>query len=269
MAEKKKKTAVSSYDRQKWLDYLEGGKGITEISVLADRDIRIVKRHLEIAQEERTVARVRHDFLLGKMAQHHDDLSAEIGRVRHLLSIYPPSNIVPADSLKAKIHYALREHIKRFTLGNLLEDYENSFAKSRLLKERIRNALSIKETQLNSAFPKEIQLNSWTSTLIAEMDSGRFFNTSFEDAYDQRRQHTGAYDVRYLSCALARSYVPENNVARVKTALEALVNAARVYQPEWEEDRRINKEIVAQITEELEVLTVKRLIPGRCSFCPV
>ena len=64
---REKKTAVSPYERKKWLEQLDSGVGITKIAKAAGRDIRIVKDHIDTAREEVQAANVRKEFLLKRL----------------------------------------------------------------------------------------------------------------------------------------------------------------------------------------------------------
>ncbi|MFC1940762.1 hypothetical protein ACFLXO_08825 [Chloroflexota bacterium] len=139
------KIAVSVSDRRRWLEQLESGKGITEIARAAKRDIRIVKAHIEIARDEKQSSDVKREFLIGVLKQHQADLLAEAERLRHVISIYPPLPVVPGDVIKRKIHEALKEHIKRSRLIELLASYENATMENNKNRDIIRRALVTKE----------------------------------------------------------------------------------------------------------------------------
>ncbi len=153
---RRSRLAVSSYDRRLWLEELERGKGITEISRAAGRDIRVVKRHIEMAREEGLIARTRQDFLLGRLERHQGDLLAEVRRMRQLITQYPPPQLIPGDPVQQKIHDALKEHIRRLPMKALLELHESAVAEFKQAQESVSSQLAYKEAELISALPWEV-----------------------------------------------------------------------------------------------------------------
>ena len=61
------KIEVTKYERNRWLEKQEQGVGVTEIAKSAGRDIRVVKRHLGIAQQEAETTQARTGFIRSRM----------------------------------------------------------------------------------------------------------------------------------------------------------------------------------------------------------
>lgn len=263
-----KKSAVSSYERRRWLEQLESGKGVTEIARASGRDIRIVKRHLEIAQEESQITHARREFLLGLLQQHQEDLLAEVRRLRHLINLYPPPPLVPEDTMKQKIHDALKEHVERRPLRGLLESYQGIAEENNRERKRIRSLLARKEAGIVSILSKGITTHPWARVIMDDLESGLLLDNSSGPAYNQNRQSDGMYEVRYGTFNLTRSTIPETETKEVIDAHKKLVSFARDYCSVFQEYRRRLKEIADKVTDELDIFTIKRLVPGRCRFCP-
>ena len=84
---KGRRSSITSEERNRWLNELEkgNGNGITRIAATARHDIRTVKKHIETARSERYVKQARHDFLLGRLELHNEDILGEVRRMRNVL----------------------------------------------------------------------------------------------------------------------------------------------------------------------------------------
>ena len=264
-----KKIAVSRSERRRWLDRLESGKGITEIARAAGRDIRIVKEHIEIAREEKQSAEVKREFLLGVLKQHQEGLLAEVGRLRHVVSVYPPSSVIPGDTIKRKIHEALRQHLKRSPLIGLLESYESAVEENNKEGEYIRNQLRKKEDEILAELPAGVVTHPWTRTILDDLETGLLKDETPGVIYNQDKQSDGDFEVRYGTFNLTRSNIPETHQKAVIDAHKKFISSARTYSDRFDKHRRLLKEIASAINDELDVLTIRRSVPGSCSYCPV
>lgn len=264
-----KKPAVTPYERRRWLEQLESGKGITEISRAAGRDIRVVKRHMEVAQEEGHIAHARRDFLLGRLEQHQGDLLVEVQRLRQLITLYPPPSLIPEDSVLQKIHDALREHTKRLPLKGLLKSYEDTVAEYKQDRVSVSDQLSQKEAELASGLPKEVATYPWTPTLVEALELGLPLDESSGRTYVKERQGEGMYKVRWGASHLTHSPVSETEVPVVVDAHKKLLSLAEGYRPLFQGQRRRFRERADLVVEDLDVLVIKRLVPGRCRYCPL
>jgi len=115
-----RRPAVSRYERQRFLEELENGVGITEIARRAGRDIRVVKRNLDIAEQDRELARARRGFIRGRLEQHQEDLLAEVSRLKEVARRGSAYSLEPEDCLKRKVHEGLKQHVKRQPLHEYL-----------------------------------------------------------------------------------------------------------------------------------------------------
>lgn len=58
-------------------------------------------------------------------------------------------------------------------------------------------------------------------------------------------------------------------MAEVTRAYAELLLIAQGHFQFFEQDHRRFKEIAEPITDELDTLTIKRLVPGHCKYCPI
>lgn len=259
-----KKPSVSSYDRRRWLEQLKAGKGITEIARAAKRDIRVVKRHIEVAQEEILKANARKDFLRDLLQQHQDDLLDEVRRLGSIVSLPIPRTLSPGRA-RQKYYDAFKEHLKKSSLKGLLESYEEIVLEGDRLKKYIMEQLLSSETELKASLPDEAKTYSWVESIVDDLVSGFVPD---ESAYTREKQSDGAYEIKYKNKNLTRVTLPQKDVEAAVESHKKLVTLARNYQSVVDEYRQRREEIAETITDELDVLAIKRLVPGRCKYCP-
>lgn len=263
-----KKPAVTSYERKRWLEQLENGKGITMISEEARRDIRVVKRHIEIAREERNVARARHDFLLGKLEQHQADLLDEVRHLQQLIAKSTPTSLRPDDPIGQKIYDALAEHVKRLPLKGLLEKYEEAVTEFKRALWEVNQKLEEKEAELKSVMPDKIDIYPWTPAVMEHLESNMPLNESSGRKYNIEKEALESCRVSWGSSILTRSSIIEAEIQTIIDFHEELLSFAETVKPSLQKQLNQINERGDFLADELDIYLLKRMIPGRCRYCP-
>ena len=259
-----KKPGVSSYERRRWLEQLDAGKGITEIARAAKRDIRIVKRHIEVAREEVMKGNARKEFLLSLLQRHMDDLLDEVGRLKSVVSLRIPRTLEPGRA-RQKYYDALKEHLKKFSLKRLLESYEEIVSEADQLKQRIIDQLLSSENELKATLPEKAKTHSWIESIVDELISGFVPD---ESVYTQKKQSDGTYEIKFKNRNLTRVTLSKKNTEAAVESHKKLVSLTHEYETEVDEYRQRRNDIAETIADELDVIAMKRLVPGRCRYCP-
>lgn len=264
-----RRSAITPAERRMWLEQLEGGRGITEISRKAGRDIRIVKHHIEIATEERQIGMAKRDFLVGRIEQHQQDLLAEVRRLQQVTKRYPPARIVPNDTIARKIHEGLKEHVRRLALKSLLESVEEATREFERTRESISTQLAQKETELATTMPQEVRRLPWTPAIVEVLETGQLRGESTGFEYSAEKRGSGLCDVNWGAYHLTRSPVSEDLVPTIIEIHKRLLSYSAEYVSLFQKERDRFSELKSQINEELDVFIIRRLVPGRCRYCPV
>ena len=262
------KRAVSKYERRRWLDELEQGKGITDIAKRAGRDIRIVKRNIDIAQEERLISHVRQEFLKGRLEQHYDDLFREIQRLKLILGVFPPVDLLPVDATQLKFHKALRDHIKRTDLNNHLERYGQMIDEFREERKRIESKLVQKEKVIFRKLSIGGVLSNWSKIIIEAVESGVPLSSLSEQPYNQEKTTDGKYEVLWQASRLILTPVTKVEASTIMDAHSQLTTVSTKLLSNIQQYRQLITEAGKEIAEELDTLIMKRLLPGHCDYCP-
>lgn len=264
---RKRKPAVSSYERRQWLEELEKGKGITQIASDAGRDIRVVKHHIDIALQEREVTRARHDFLVGRLEQHQEDLLNDVRRIRSRVMQFPPHNLEPDDILERKVHDGFKEHIRHVLLKDLregLQSFHNLVGEYDEMRRKFEKKLLAKEKKLVSTLPQGLILYPWTPRIMEVLDAGGDSGLP----YAENKQEDGTYMPSWGAYKLTKSSITKTDLDMVLKAHRKLTSELERYKPLVQEHRLRHAELVGPIAEKLDVISVKRWVPGRCQYCP-
>jgi hypothetical protein len=259
------KPSISSYDRRRWLEQLNAGTGITEIARAAGRDIRVVKRHIEIASEEVVKASVRKEFMLGRLQQHQDDLLDEVERIRAVIHISVPRTLIPGET-RNRIYDSFKDHIKKTALSRLLDYYEEIVEEGNGLKLNIVNSLHPAEIEFEKNLPQIVKTARWASGIAEDLISGYIPDAN---AYSYQKQIDGTYEVHYKDRKLIRNTVRKEDAEAVEASHKKLVELADKYKSQVDEYRNRRLDIAEKITDELDVLALKRMVTGKCRYCPV
>jgi hypothetical protein len=261
---------ISPKERLKWLEKLEDGQGITSISQEAERDIRIIKRNIDLAREERQTIRVRHDFLLGKLEQHQGDLLDEVRRLKEFVTHFPPK-LVPDEPVQNLIREALLEHVNRLPLKGLFQRWEETRMNFEKELDAVRLDLSLRESENKSNLPKEFGTLDWSPSIVEALES--------EPAPDgimlmnlKHYQHPrvkGQYHPYWGATRLTQHPLGKGQTNLVIKAHEELVEYSSKYVPSFDQWRKRFKEISEQVIGELDVFIIKRMVPSKCKYCPI
>jgi len=259
--------AISRAERQRWLGELEKGMGITAIARAAGKDIRVVKRQLDMAEHERELRQARGDFLRSRLEAHQEDLLVEAGRLRELVRRGTAYSLEPKDSLQRRVHEALKQHVRRMALWRLLGSYWETAGSYREARDRLRKDLKKKESELVSRLSPEVETYSWTEVLLNIFDRHISTGYPWKGKYEMIKAGSGYYP-EWEGLRLTRTPVTKANFSKVTKAHEELRSVAESALPEIHGYHQRLRELGALIARELEVFLLKRLVSGRCDYCP-
>jgi hypothetical protein len=264
------KPEISPKERLQWLEKLEDGQGITSICKEAGRDIRIVKRNIDLAREERQTARVRQDFLLGKLELHQQDLLCEVRRLKDLLKCFPPQGVVLDEALQRKVHEALLEHINRLALKGLFNSWDTLSQEFGTMLDTVKSEISMKENEIKFAIPK-LQTLDWSASIFEALETeptpgGTIFMKLKHYEYSRVNEQYHPY---WGATMLTPNPLGKADANLVIKAHQELVEYSSKYLPSFDQWRGRFKELSEQIVDELDVFIVKRMVPSKCRYCPI
>ena len=273
MAKRIKKPTVKRQLRAEWFRRYELGESPPKIAGVDHFDVRTVRKHIELAKQEREVKEARSAVLRNALERHYADLC----NFAEKLDAEIAGEGAISDTLRDDpMWLALKQHLPRSPLWNYLNRWSLLQEELGELREDIRAGLE-----------NEIGADSRLSAVKAAEDSGVVLGMIAALAFHTERRARGAtglnIEENFRTEPAGKNLVsieygafPLGKVERqqVETVRDALVYwQSKVTS--WEDYADINKRfqelqrIKMKVKDELAVVTLRRIVPGRCKYCPL
>ena len=277
MAKRIKKPPVKLEQRREWLRRSEMDESVPKIADSDDFDVRTVRKHIELAKQEREVKEARAAVLRNALERHYDDLrkfaetlNSEILGVGNI-----PSS--PDDDF---MEAALRQHLPRSPIWGYMLKWQN--LRQRADEEQQKLEMVIEESvktdhrltplinaSLDGIVPGTI------SVLVAEAKQWSHGNTgySLKDSLVKEPAGEELVNLRFGFSHIGIMEVEhsERYAKIVHDVIEDLESRIR----DQEDYRNLEKTIAeigrlgGKLREELAVIRLRRIVPGRCKYCPL
>ncbi len=275
MAKRIKKPAVGLETRRNWLKRVEeDGQTPPQIAELDGFDVRTVRANIELAREERESREARTLVLRKALELHYADLVAFTERLESAL--LKPS-VIPLPERNDRLCIALREHLPRSPIWKALSRWEylvteiwrlEDAAKIRLQEYlasvdsfdliQDRNYMGLHPDGLSGAVAEYLKS-------IAQYPERLFSKERFNT--EQMLEDIVRIALGNYSCAT----VPVNREQDAKDFIIDLMKQVGQW-PECNNMERILAEynrVMETLREELATIKLRRVIPGRCRYCPL
>ena len=273
MKKRRKKPPVRPEVARKWLErYEEYGESPPQIAQSDGYDVRTVRKQLELMRHEREVREARQVVLRKALEKHYADLCSFAENLRAALSGDTPKHV--STSLKDDPMWtALREHLPRAPLWKTIEKWEgvtDEFHSSlERLGHRIREEATAKTSlEFVPSRGKVGLIDGFTEAVSSHLRSIARGEQGLEGLdYSTRDREQGILvQLELFRIAL----VPEAKVSSIQQACSSLMDEA----VQWEEYARMQKSIQEFsetqriLRDELTKIILRRVLPGRCVYCP-
>jgi len=264
-----KKKPISLDEEVQWLDDLEAGKGITLIAHKANRDIRVVKNHIEIARERRLKEQASRDYYKDLIKQHQEDLLSEAVRLKQDADKYPPIELEPVEPMMKIIYEALKQHLKRHRLLSLLQEYGSAKEKHEASDKTVAGEVAKEEINLVSTLPEGITTYPWTPRIVEFLQQGLILEEDEMPKYNEIKADDGTCKPIWNAYSLTKSSISASESKQLMEAHNKLLNFAISYLQQFIAHRQRINELALFISQEVNALLFKHAISGKCEFCPV
>lgn len=274
MTKRIRKPAVTPEVRRQWFKrFEEEGESPPHIAKADGFDVRTVRKQIEVERQERERREARSVVLRKALEDHYADLCG-FARKMGLALMGEGTDL---STLKNdRLWSALREHLPRSTMWK-------SFDKMGHLQDEIRQLEgSLKEEiepLVRSRSPVKFPVTHEEVGITDDIISPLFFHSratagekpgvDIKAAFNPHATGEGMTEI-WLG-AILMGKVTNKQVAEVKQMVgELLEEVTRL--PEHGEIRRRLEEIgrVQQaLDDELAIITLRRIVPGRCRYCPL
>ena len=274
MTKRIRKPAVNPEMRRNWLKRSEeNGESAPQIANTDGFDVRTVRKQIEAERQERERREARSVVLRQALEGHYEDLC---GLAQKIDSALAGDGANLPTLRNDRLWSALREHLPRSIMWKYLDRWQRLQGEITQSEGRLEEKLrQLGKERLPVKFPvapHEVGITTdiiWAfsshSRAVAEGKPGIDLSTDF---------NTRPGDERTTGVSLGEvliGRIPDNQVAKVKEVLGHLLQDVTTL-PEHDDVRRHldeQRRVRLALDDELAVVMLKRIVPGRCRYCPL
>jgi hypothetical protein len=281
MSPRQKKPPVKPEKRLEWLDRVENGESAPKIAKTDRVDARTVRKHVEIARQEKETKEARASVLRNALERHYADLcryaeslagSSPRGTVSYSVLDFPLAETPTVYTEQLAI--ALRQHLPRSHIWSYLSQIPKLYALKAEIIKKLDSKIEVEiasDSRLSTELSAQDVIPDLVTTLKAQfnlwMDGLAGLNV--EDNLKPEPAENGLVNLRYGPYSLGK--VKEEHVAFVG----AVVTDWTARVKEWQEYRELEKvvrdiqRVERNLHDEVAVIALRRVVPGRCRYCPI
>jgi hypothetical protein len=274
MTRRIKKPPVLPEQRQDWLRRSEeGGTSPPKIAEADGFDVRTVRKHIEIAKQEKEVREARSIVLRNALERHYEDLC----NFAQKLDAQVPNEAGSITSLKEdRMWEALHQHLPRSVLWNNFSKREQLLdaimQSEHKLQQSVEQQIKSRSSPKFTTLPEEVGFDKKSIDaivtnvrLVAQEKQGLLGFTDFELIPDDE-----GLSIIQLGSFRIGKFLNEQ-VPEIEELMRNLLDEATRW-PDCDEMRRSFSgldRIQGILRDELAVITLRRVVPGRCRYCPI
>lgn len=275
MVKRWKKPPVKAEVRREWLRrYEEGGESQPQIATADGFDVRTVRSQIQQAKEEREVREARAQVLRSAMENHYADQCRFAEKINSTIT---GKDAPLALSKEDYMYQALRQHLPRSPIWRYIDKWDNLLndidSQQKAIKNRLdgkikgdkklNSTLSSGETEgvrLGMAAALSFQAEQWARGLEV---------LDINESFIQEPAGEGYVNLIYGFARMGK--VGKEHVAAIKKAIIAFESRIR----RWEEYENLKKlcdefkRLKSKLQDELAIIIYRRIVPGRCKYCPI
>lgn len=272
MNKRHRKHAVSPGLRKEWLRlYEEMGESASNIAGSDYYDVRTVRKQLELARQDREVREARHVVLRQALEKHYADLCTFAQKLDSKLS--HEFSLISLTPEEERLHQALRQHLPRSPMWKellkweeMVTLYQSSLASlGRCIDEELAQALPEGPVTRESGGG---HLYGFTGSLLFHLEDLARGAKGLEDMqYVTATKGDGRTEIRYG----AYTWDVPDATADSTIQLHGDLKSAGT---RWQEYIQLShcienlQGLRSGLRDELAVVILRRVVPGRCLYCP-
>jgi hypothetical protein len=278
MAKRNRKPPIKPEVRRDWLRRNEeNGETPPQIAAEDRYDVRTVRKQIDLAKQEREAREARSIVLRNALERHYDDLRKFAEKLNSEISGAGNVPVSPDDDL---MEAALRQHLPRSPIWGYMLKRQNLQQRADEEQKKLERVIeeSVKPdrrlTPLINAGLDGI-VHGTVAVLIAEVKQWSHGNTeySLKDTLVMEPAGEGLVNPRFgfSHIGIMEVKYSERYVKIVHDVLGDLE-----FRLKNSEDYRNLEKTIAEIgrlgrklREELAVVRLRRIVPGRCKYCPL
>ncbi len=274
MGRRSRKPPVKPEVRRAWLRrYEEDGESPPQIATADSFDVRTVRKQIERARGEREVRETRSTVLRNAVESHYRDLCK---LAEALEAEIKQHKIIPSQLKDSRMCSALREHMPRLPLWKKLGRWDS-------VLEEIANL----EDAIKAQLREEIEHDSRLNEIVAAGENGvipgmvevlnfqmkkwvrGWKGLSIDDDFRAKSVEDDLVDIEYGSFHMGK--VKEKHATTIREVLMDFESKITSWEP-YEKMQRLLTELERlklSLQDELAIVILRRIVPGRCKYCPI
>ena len=274
MARRSRKPPVKPEVRREWLRrYEEDGESPPQIAAANQFDVRTVRKQISLAREEREAREARSAVLRNAVESHYRDLCK---LAEELDTEIARETTIPSTLKDSHMWFALREHLPRSPLWKKLGRWEHVWEEITTLENDTKQYLS-----------QIIESDSRLAEIIAAGEDGvapgmvaalsfqvtkwvrGWKGLGIEENFEVKPAEEGFVIIRYGFAQMGKAQ--KGHVANIRKTLVDL--ESRI--PTWEGYDHMKKlftemeRLKLSLRDELAIIIFRRIVPGKCKYCPI
>ncbi|MEK7353884.1 MAG: hypothetical protein AABZ77_05190 [Chloroflexota bacterium] len=273
MPKRIKKPTVKPETRLEWLRRHEGGESQSHIAETAEFDIRTVRKHIDLARMERDVNQARTEVLRNALTGHYDDLLKTAEAIEKSISGREAVSLGKEQPLME----GLRQHMPRSPLWENLRKWNRTLSEIADLEEAIRQKI------------KTLIEADGRLTGIVSQNADELIPTAIGALTEQVKAWSQGYERLNIDRDIRLKGLVEDKVElsygshgfgelENRETVKRIVDAVRDFETvlkdsaERAELEKLYNRLQRLDQSSREVLTVvrlRRIVPGRCLYCPI
>ena len=264
MPKPKNKPAVAPELAKQWLKRVEeDGDTPPKIAMDDGYDVRTVRKQIEKARQDRERREARFAVFRNALEEHHKDLVSFASRIEEEILRSSISSSVKQDRLFG----ALRQHTPRSPLWKAINKLDDLNREINAIQKRVEEKLQVKvRAEIVGAEKTEIFPDSIAGAVILRLGIQK---EELLPTLKRNPVHEGKTEIRYggWNCAVGPNYQTphaEKFVSDLMVQAMVLPESADMRQ---QLDQR--RKVTEAIREELATIKLRRIVPGRCKYCPI
>ena len=274
MGRRSRKPPVKPEVRRAWLRrYEEDGESPPQIAAADSFDVRTVRKQIELARQEREVREARSTVLRNAVESHYRDLCK---LAEELDTEIKQDKIIPSQPEDSRMLSALREHLPRSPLWKKLGKWDSVLEEIANLEDDIREQLR-----------GEIEADSRLNEIVAAGENGvipgmvNALNFQMKnwargwkglDIKDNFKVEPVGDGIVNVSCgAFNMDKVKEEHAALIREVLidfESKIISWELYEKMQKSFTELES-LKRGLRDELAIIILRRIVPGRCKYCPI
>lgn len=278
MSQRIKKPAIKPEQRLDWLRRYEDGESPPKIAENDKVDVRTVRKHIEMAKQEKEVKEARSVVLRNALELHYRDLCDCAKKLGGLPFEEATGTWTPYSE---HMRIALRQHLPRSPIWGYLNQKDN-------LQQRIAQLTEEAGKKIEGGMKSDSRL----STKLTDSESGPIYGIiealkfqikrwamgergglNIEENLVTERAEEGFVNLRYGAFQLGK--VAESRLQTVREVIRGVLQDWESRIKQFDEYQKLEKSFLElrrvekNLNDEIAVITLRRVVPGRCRYCPL